>query len=306
MSIVARPDDEVQPGSPVGPEIPALPPAHPAMPSSTAKRGTRRMAPEVRRSLPPPATRDETRAALEAGLVDPARARVVWNVNDRAVVQPILDMVIPDGLTLRPVRRLGSYRGAPNRLGMYSTIREGCALFLCAESRLEMGWFRALDIDPLVTWMHAQPFALYWRLGRKAIYHIPDILVIRDGQPIVCDVKPDAHLIDDSYAQLVMGLTAATVKLVDVGFQRLGDIPPQAALNLRAVARYRRPNPHLTDQVAQVLGARPLTAAGLFALCEDVHAGYEVFMHLLAAGACRTDLGLPFHRGTGLDWTVAR
>lgn len=260
------------------------------------------MAPEVRRALPSPVTRVEAEAALSAGRLSPERGRVVWNVNDRAVVQPIFDLVIPDGLTLLPVRRLGSYRGAPNRLGMYPIVREGRALFLCAESRLEMGWLRALDIDPSVTWMHAQPFAIYWRLGSKAVYHVPDLLVIRDSVPIVFDVKPEALLLRDPYAQTIMDLTAATLTLVDIRYQWLGDISPQAALSLRTVTRYKRANPHLAVQVARVAQARPTTAGGVFALCDDAHDGYEVFMHLLASGACRTDLDRAFHRATPLNW----
>lgn len=260
------------------------------------------MAPEVRKSLPSPVSRVEAETALEAGHLTRERGRVVWNVNDRAVVQSIFDLTIPDGLTLQPVRRLGSYRGAPNRLGMYPIVREGRALFLCAESRLEMGWFRALDMDPLVTWMHAQPFAMYWRLGSKAVYHVPDLLVIRNGVPIVCDVKPEEHLARDPYAQMILDLTAATLKLVDVGYQWLADISPQASLTLRTVSRYKRANPHLAEQVARVAEARPSTAGGVFAQCDDLRDGYEVLMHLLASGTCRTDFNRAFHRATPLDW----
>lgn len=301
MSIVPRSADAVQLPSP--PSVASvLPLPHPGMPRSTAKRGTRRMPPEVRRALPPPLTRASAQAAMEGDRLARERGRIVWNVNEQPLVQSIFDMVIPDGLSLRPVRRLGSYRGAPNRLGMYPIIREGRALYLCAESRLEMSWFRALDIDPLVSWMHAQPFAIYWRLGDRAMYHIPDVLVIRDGVPIVCDVKPDAHLAGDAYAQMVTALTAATLKLVDVGFQTLGDIPKQAATNLRSVARYKRANPYLADPVARVVEHRPTTAGGVFALCEDVHVGYEVFMHVLATGMCRVNFEQPFHRATCLEW----
>lgn len=273
------------------------------MPHSTAKRGTRRTPPEVRKALPPTLSRDAASTAIESGAIARERGRIVWNVNGRPLVQPIWEFRIPDGLTLQPVRRLGSYRGATNRLGMYPVVREDRALFLCAESRLEMGWFRALDIDPLVTWMHAQPFAMYWRLGDKAIYHIPDLIVIRGRSPIVCDVKPEAHLERNAYARMVMDLTAATLKLVDVGYQWLGDISPQAALNLRTASRYKRENPHLAAQVARVAARQPETGRGVFALCDGIESGYEVFMHLLATGSCRTDFDRPFHQGTRLDWS---
>jgi len=135
-----------------------VPLPHPQQPRSTAKRGTRRTPPALRRYVLNGLGRADAAAALSAGVVSAERAKVVWNVGGRAVVQPLAKWAIPPGEDLLPARRIGTYRDAPNRIGMYPIIREGRALHLCAESRLEMGWFRALDIDPTVTWMHAQPF----------------------------------------------------------------------------------------------------------------------------------------------------
>ncbi len=306
MSILAPAAGQVQPPWPTsggGAGAPLL--AHPAMPKSTAKRGTRRMPPRLRSALRQPLAKDEALEAIRTGALLPDLCTVLWNIDEVPVAQPILDVVVPSGLSLRPVRRIGTYKGARNRIGMYPVHRDGHALMLCAESRLEMSWFRAADIDPRVSWIAAQPFVLVWPLGDRALVRICDLLIrFADGW-LVADVKPDDLLARDPYARAVMAFTRRTLALAGLDYAVLGDMSLQRTVNLRAITRYRQPNYALGREVARMVDGEPRTAGGVLLGCGD-HIGREVLMHLLAMGRCRAHLDEPIHRATVLTWLPPR
>ena len=240
---------------------------------------------------------------MARGEVEPGACEVIWNVNGKPLRQPLADLQVPNGLDLLPVRRIGTYVGARNRIGMYPVLREGRALFLCAESRLEMTWFRALDIDPQVSWMHAQPFVLVWAVGSRTLVRFCDLLVKRDSGAVVYDIKPEV-LAAEPHTRRMLELTARTLAGVGVTYGVLGDVAPQTAENLKRITRYKRPNVHLARQVERVLLLRPRSAGGVLNVCGDEYVGREVVLHLLATGRCRTDLSQPIHRATRLEWVT--
>jgi len=272
-------------------------------PRATAIRGTRRSAPDVRRLIPRALTQDEATAAIIDGRVNIASAMVLWNVDDVAIPQLIHEFEIPGDLYLRPVRRIGTYQGAPSRMGGLPIIRDDLAIMLELESREEHGWARAITIEPGVTWMHTQPFVLIWPdVDDGSIIHVPDILAVRYDQPIVVDVKP-AEVIDD-YDRLIFQLTATTLESVGIEYRVRGDISLQAKAHLIGVRRQRNINPRYDHLVQLVRQHRPATAHHVFTLCGSVPVGRLVLFHLIANAACRIDIDDPMTRSTQIEWVL--
>lgn len=282
--------------------VAGIPQPHPCMPRSTARRGTRRVSTRIRKAMTNSLAREEALAAVTAGKIRPDQCRVIWSVDERPEVQPISEMTVPAGETLMPVRRIGSYRGAPNRVGMYPVIREGMALMLVAESRLELSWFHALDVDARVAWMAAQPFVLSWFLRDRALVHTCDLLCVVEGQLVAADVKPRAHITDDPYNRAVMTLTRRSLRLAGVGYRILDDMTPQRVANLRAVIRYRGVTDSVSEMAISVAAAEPRSVGRLVGMAGGPSTGRAALLHLLATGRCRANLDEPLHRATVLDW----
>lgn len=285
--------------APVGPAVPRV---HPRSPRSTARRGTRRMAKTLRELIPRALGQDEATAAMLDGVVAPEWAVVVWNVADKPVLQEVCTFAIPESGDLLPVRRIGTHPEAPNRVSHFATVRDGQAIMLEAESRLEMHHLRATDMEPGVTWLHTQPLVLVWPLDGAAIIHIPDILAKHWGRPIVIDVKPDELTTD--YHRLTFSLTQASLALGGVEHRVAGSVTAQSETNHIAVRRYKIIDPTLAEAVVDVVSQRPATAFHLLRICGDPKIGREVFFHLLANGRCRIAMDRPIHRTTQIDWVI--
>lgn len=293
------------------------PAPHPDMPKATARKGTRRMPPRVRELLGKPLTRELAHELIATGQLDPARCTVVWNVNDCPVAQPARDLAVPAGLGVLPIRRIGTHQDATNLIAMYPVLRDGWVLMISMESRLELGHTAQLSFDPDVSTIYAQPFAMVWRHPLGNLVRVPDLAAVIGGRLCVFEVKPE-HRLRDEYTRLSLDFMAHTLRLAGTPFELLGALTAQRRHNLLLLARYRWPNPFLVAEVEAVRDARPASWADAVKTIErlsDVvligrHAydlqtlrvASEVVRHLLATGACHTDLDAPLGLTSVLDW----
>lgn len=276
---------------------------HLSNPKSTAKRRTRRLFPAVQAHVPKPLKREDTLRAIAEDAVDPTSARLVWLVQGKAVVQPVTEFAVPDCYDLERVRRIGSHEGATSKVGWYPVNREGERLFLEAESRLELHWLRALDVEPGVTWFHTQPFVLFWPVGDCAIVRFPDIVALKHGAPLVVEVKPEVAL--NLYTRAMFALTGQSVGLAGVEFRHCGSVTKQSEVNHMAISGHREHNPNLTEHVGLVRSVRPGTVQHLLALCGHPGIGREVLFELRAASLVLFDMDQPIRGATRLEWQDA-
>ena len=138
-----------------------------------------------------------------------------------------------------PVRRFASFRGQRNRPGLWWFSRTG--EHVGHESWLERDRLMALDADPEVVGVAAQPMWLHWATdsGRR-VRHAPDFFARRaDGTGVVIDVRPDERIGEKDAA--VFAATAQVCAQVGWDYQRAGKLGPVRAANLRWLSGYRHP-----------------------------------------------------------------
>jgi hypothetical protein len=152
-----------------------------------------------------------------------------------------------------PVRGFSSFRGQRNRPGLWWFATTG--EHVGHESWLERDRLMALDADPGVTGVAAQPMWLRWITGSgRLVRHAPDYFARRaDGTGVVIDVRPDERIGEQDAA-----VFAATARLcVQVGweYQRVGELGVVYAANLRWLSGYRHPRfaqPELAARLGEV------------------------------------------------------
>ena len=95
-----------------------------------------------------------------------------------------------------PVRGFSSFRGQRNRPGLWWFATTG--EHVGHESWLERDRLMALDADPGVVGVAAQPMWLRWSTGSgRLVRHAPDYFARReDGTGVVIDVRPDQRIGD--------------------------------------------------------------------------------------------------------------
>jgi hypothetical protein len=279
---------------------------HPAQPKSTARRGVRRLHEKVRARIPTALTRETALSSLSDRHLRQSLAvtgSLVWLLGNSTLVQPCHQAQVPgDGLSLRPVRRIGTYKGARNRIGMFVVHREGVRVHLCAESRLEMAWMRDLDRDPRTSWMHAQPFAMVWQVKDRCIWRVPDLVIIRDGAVVVVDVKPEGRVVDDPYFALVTELTAMTIQAAGWSYEVCGSLSDLRINNLKQVARHRWPNPQLAARVCSAAEVRSKSLGGVVQAAGADDNGLVTALHLIGSGTIGIDLNLPISLASPVQW----
>jgi hypothetical protein len=149
-----------------------------------------------------------------------------------------------------PWRTFRSYKGQRHFPGSYwSATMSDHVIY---ESRLELARLLYADFDPSVRSISAQPFLLEMRIEGQVRRHVPDFLLVRDGGPVVVDVKPRQHLGKEKTA---FTLTWCKSVVEDRGWEyEVWSEPPEAELaNLRMLAGYRRKwlfDPSLLDALA--------------------------------------------------------
>lgn len=295
---------------------------HPAMPKATARKGTRRIPRRVRELLGTPLTRELAIELMRSGELSSAKCSVVWNVDGRPLVQPVGDLSVPPGEGVLPVRRIGTYQQATHLIAMYPVLRDGYALMLTLESRLELAWTQQLDFDARVSAIYAQPFAMVWKHEAGTLVRIPDLAAVVEGRLAVFEVKPE-HRLSDEWIRLSLDFTGHALRRAGVPFQICGDMTPQCRHNLLLLSRHRWPNPFVAAEVEAVKLARPRNVAEAVNIIgrttsrassrgsvtrlsldlSDIRVGAEVVKHLIASGACWMNLDEPLNLGTPLEWT---
>jgi hypothetical protein len=138
-----------------------------------------------------------------------------------------------------PVRGFASFRGQRHRPGMWWFATTG--EHVGHESWLERDRLMALDADPGVVGVAAQPMWLHWANGPgRTVRHAPDYFARRaDGTGVVIDVRPDERVGEQDAA--VFAATARVCAQVGWEYQRVGELGAVHAANLRWLSGYRHP-----------------------------------------------------------------
>jgi hypothetical protein len=123
------------------------------------------------------------------------------------------------------------------------------------ESWLERDRLMALDADPEVVGVAAQPMWLRWTAeSGRLVRHAPDYFARRaDGTGVVIDVRPDQRIGDQDAA--VFAATARLCACVGWEYHRVGELGVVHAANLRWLSGYRHPRfaqPQLAARLAEV------------------------------------------------------
>lgn len=149
-----------------------------------------------------------------------------------------------------PVRAFPAFKGQGNFPGWWWSSTMDCHVGY--ESWLERDHAMRLDADGDVVGFASQPFCLSWLGEAGGRRHTPDFFARRaDGTGVVVDVRADDRIGPadaDAFA-----MTAAACAQVGWVFERVGELPPVFAGNLRWLARYRHPRCGRREDVAERL-----------------------------------------------------
>ena len=190
-----------------------------------------------------------------------------------------------------PVRRFASFRGQRNRPGWWWFATTG--ELVGHESWLERDRLMALDADPAVMAVAAQPMWLHWTdtASGRALRHAPDYFARRaDGTGVVIDVRPDQRIGDRDAA--VFAATAGFCAQAGWEYQRVGELGAVHAANLRWLAGYRHPRyaqPALVERLRAVFAEPAPLLAGAAAVGDPV-AVLPVLFGMLWRGELIADL----------------
>lgn len=139
--------------------------------------------------------------------------------------------------SLPPVRTPRAFKGQRNFAGSwwFATTQTHVAY----ESWLERDHLMLLDFAPDVVAVGAQPFTMALQTPSGQRKHTPDFFVrTTDGTGVVIDVRPDRRAPKDAD---VFDATATACTQVGWAYQRLGDITPLFASNVRWLSGFRHP-----------------------------------------------------------------
>jgi hypothetical protein len=189
-----------------------------------------------------------------------------------------------------PVRGFASFRGQRNRPGLWWFATTG--EHVGHESWLEQDRLMALDADPEVVGVAAQPMWLHWASeSGLPVRHAPDFFARRaDGTGVVIDVRADGRIGEKDAA--VFAATARVCAQVGWGYQRAGELGPVQAANLRWLSGYRHrrfAQPGLAARLGEVFAASGPLLAGA-AAAGDVVAVLPVLFGMLWRGELAADL----------------
>lgn len=101
----------------------------------------------------------------------------------------------------RPWRTFPWYLGQRNYSGRYWSATE--RTLVGYESLLELSRLILADFDREVKRIASQPFHLVIRKSDTQRRRTPDYLLVRDGGPVVVDVKPSKELADQDVIRLL-------------------------------------------------------------------------------------------------------
>jgi hypothetical protein len=189
-----------------------------------------------------------------------------------------------------PVRGFASFRGQRNRPGLWWFATTG--EHVGHESWLERDRLMALDADPEVVGVAAQPMWLRWTSeSGRSVRHAPDYFARRaDGTALVIDVRPDQRIGDQDAA--VFAATARLCAQVGWEYQRAGELGAVHAANLRWLSGYRHPRfaePELAAWLGEVFADEAPLLGGAAAAGDPI-AVLPVLFGMLWRGELATDL----------------
>ena len=189
-----------------------------------------------------------------------------------------------------PVRRFASFRGQRNRPGLWWFSRTG--EHVGHESWLERDRLMALDAEPEVVGVAAQPMWLHWVTDSgRPVRHAPDFFARRaDGIGVVIDVRADERIGEKDAA--VFAATAQVCAQVGWEYQRAGELGPVRAANLRWLSGYRHPRfdqPGVAARLGEVF-AEPGPLVGGAAAAGDLVAVLPVLFGMLWRGELTADV----------------
>lgn len=185
--------------------------------------------------------------------------------------------------SLPPVRVPRAFKGQRNFAGSwwFATTQDHVAY----ESWLERDHLMLLDFAPEVVAVAAQPFTAALSTPAGPRNHTPDYFVrMADGTGVVIDVRPDARAAKDAD---VFDATAVACARVGWGYQRLGDITPVLAANVRWLSGYRHPRcrtDRLADALIEEAATSELTLGALASVVGDPVVVLPCLFHLLWSG----------------------
>jgi hypothetical protein len=189
-----------------------------------------------------------------------------------------------------PVRVFASFRGQRHRPGLWWFASTG--EHVGHESWLERDRLMALDADPEVVGVAAQPMWLHWATeSGRAVRHAPDYFARRaDGTGVVIDVRPDERTGEQDAA--LFAVTGQLCAQVGWDYQRAGELAPVQAANLRWLSGYRHPRfaqPGLAARLGEVFAEPGPLLAGAAAAGDPV-AVLPVLFGMLWRGELAADV----------------
>lgn len=222
------------------------------------------------------------------GLV-PAVDDVAWTFRDGGVVvEWNWKAGQPDARSLEPVRTPSS--GARSKHIPVRAFSATTGSHLMLESGLEHDLLRALDRDPDVRWLVAQPVRLTWPpAGSKRGQHVPDLLSVDSGEQVtVWDVRrPEAAETDDFLK--VRSVTEAACLEVGWRYEVFTGLSGVHRHNLLWLHAYRA-RPEWASRWEAELLAEAVGGASLSELVGGDPARRATAWHLIWAARLHTDL----------------
>jgi hypothetical protein len=256
----------------------------------------------VRDLIRPTAARDEVTALLASSSLDAlaATGSLILHRERKVSVHRIIDDRTPFTASgLWPIRRIGTYRGAGNRVGMYAVDLDGYRIMIEVESWLEMCHLRDQEFNFGATSPLTQPFLIRWAVGEKFAWRVPDILGRDPHGLFVADVKPEDSRTD--YDLAMFELTAATLAPLGIRYRLLGAMSKQKRINLRALAAQRWPHPLRDEAASRARLAARSSLGGVIDSAGGHGIGTAAALHLLTRELF-TDLDLPLTYGSPVEW----
>ncbi|MCJ0948945.1 TnsA-like heteromeric transposase endonuclease subunit [Rhodococcus sp. ARC_M8] len=188
-----------------------------------------------------------------------------------------------------PIRSIPSYQGQRHNPGLYWSATVSAHVEY--ESWLERDEALALDFDPDVVGIAAQPFWLFWRDGQRSRSHAPDFFARRaDGTGVVTDCRPAARIkLRDEVAFAATARACASMGWV---YRRVSEHDRVWLANVQWLAGYRHPRHRVESTAATLVAAfaKPQPLIGGARSAGDPVAVLPVLHHLLWSKELMVDL----------------
>jgi hypothetical protein len=153
---------------------------------------------------------------------------------------------------VRPWRTFAWYLGQRNYSGRYWSATE--RTLVGYESLLELSRLILADFDREVKRIASQPFHLVIRKSGTQRRRTPDYLLVRDGGPLVVDVKSSKELADEDVIRL-LELTREVVQSRGWDYEIACEPEKVFFANVRFLAGYRRDWLFAPDVLAEIRSA---------------------------------------------------